>query len=397
MKQCLQQLDQLIGDTKTLDKSSFEKRYSGNSVDIPVPKPVIIDETMSFFRGRLAEDVGQSEDLSNPATFSYVPLALNKKGLPKMGRLNYKGQSIFYASLHMRTNFKEISKDCSIGDEVYMAKWVLKPQSGLHLYKTIPQWGLNVLNDPNNIFTIIDPNIINSDWGLCLKRIGYIMMSNEEIGKYLGYSYIANCIYDINGIGRDNEGNKYELYYDGIVYPSAVGDDSDINIALKPDFVDRNLSLECVIKGTLAPDGRNVEFRQIGINEGGRIVWYEPYVDENSITDVVPKSLSPTNSVVDVSRGNITDANGQRIKTVMTPIQYIFTNYRDQILNKLFEFVRPRITETQTICKKSLEGSKRMAIINDLQGWHLVEGSHNTPLSKVVYEITVSCQLRQTE
>lgn len=122
MNQYLALLDRVIGNSKTLSKNEFEKEYKGNPIQIILSAPLVFNDSMSLYRGRLADDVGKNEDLSSPATFSYVPLVLNKDGLPKMGRANYKGQSIFYASEQMKTNFKEISKDSNIGDEAYMAK-----------------------------------------------------------------------------------------------------------------------------------------------------------------------------------------------------------------------------------------------------------------------------------
>lgn len=114
MKQYLALLDRVIGDSKTLSSKEFEKEYKGKVIKIILNAPVFFNESIPLYRGRLAEDVGRSEDLSNPTTFSYVPRVLNKYGLPKMGRANYKGQSIFYASEYMGTNFKEISKESSI-------------------------------------------------------------------------------------------------------------------------------------------------------------------------------------------------------------------------------------------------------------------------------------------
>lgn len=238
MKQYLALLDKVIGDSKTLTRTEFEKEYKEHCIDIFMSAPCIINDSIPLYRGRLAVDINEQEDLSAPVTFSYVPLALNANGRPSMGRANYEGQSIFYASERMETNFKEISKDCNIGDEAYMAKWVLKPNSNLHLYRAIPKWGIGETKAPNGIFTITNPGIVNSQLALYFKRLGYILMSNEETGKYLGSSYIANCIYSAAGIVKDSEGNVYDddMHYDGIAYPSAIGGPDEVNIALKPEL-----------------------------------------------------------------------------------------------------------------------------------------------------------------
>ena len=395
MTQYLNLLDRVIGDSKTLSKTEFENVYKGNPIKIILHNPYVVNDSVPLYRGRLAEYVGENEDLSRPATFSYVPLALNEKGLPRMGRLNYKGQSIFYASERMKTNFNEISKDCKIGDEAYMSKWILKPNSNLHLYRTIPAWGVCTDNASGCIFTITDPNIVNGELGLYLKRVGYIMMSNEEIGKYLGSSYIANCIYSSTGFVRNPKGKDFNFHYDGIVYPSAVGGSKDVNIALKPEFVDKHLELECVIKGRLSPDMRFVNYEKIGINEGGNIVWYESFIDENSIIDIVPQYFDLHGNYIDVSKGQILDADDSVLDSRTIPFDQVLKYHSKELFSTLVKFTHTIIKETQTITKTSLEKSTSLGIIREFNGWKLVDGARITALSRVLYIITLKNQLRE--
>lgn len=396
MKQYIDQLDRVLGNSKTLSISEFEEEYKGEPIKIILSAPHVFNDSVCLYRGRLAEDVGKKEDLSSPATFSYVPLALNKDGLPKMGRLNYKGQSIFYASEHMRTNFKEISKDSSIGDEAYMAKWKLKPNSNMRLYRTIPAWGISTDNGSGSIFTITDPSIVNGELGLYLKRLGYIMMSNEEIGKYLGSSYIANCIYSSTGVVRNPKGKNFEFHYDGIVYPSvAAGGTEEVNIALKPEFVDKHLELECVIKGRLSPDMRFVNYEKVGINEGGNIVWYESFIDENSIINIVPQYFDLHGNYIDVSKGQILDADDSIVDSCTIPFDQILKFHREELFSTLVKFTHTVIKEAQTITKASLEQSTSLGIIREFYGWKVVDGAHVTALSRVLYTITLKNQLRK--
>ena len=296
-----------------------------------------------------------------------------------MGRANYKGQSIFYASEQMKTNFKEISKDSNIGDEAYMAKWKLKPNSNLCLYRTIPAWGINTDNEPNSIFTITEPNIVDSELGVYLKRLGYIMMSSEEIGKYLGSSYIAN----------------YEIHYDGIIYPSvASGGTEEVNIALKPEFVDKNLELECVIKGRLAPDMRSVKYEKIGINENGKIVWYTSFIEEDSIMNIVTQYYGSDGNNVDVSKGKILDADNNVVSELI-PLVHALKFHRDEVFNALAQFIQTEVKENQTVTKTSLEKSVNLGLIREFNGWKLLSGGKSTPLSKVMYSFTLKNQLRE--
>lgn len=397
MKQYFALLDRVIGDSKTLNETEFEKEYKGNPIEIVLNAPVIINDSFPLFRGRLANNIHEYEDLSKPETFSYVPFSLNEKGLPEMERANYKGQSIFYASERMNTNFKEISKEGNIGDEAFLAKWVLRSNSNLHLYCTIPDWGINEANDPNGVFTITKSEIVNSELGMYLKQLGAIMMSNEEAGKYLGSSYIANCIYAATGIVKDSKGNTVynDIHYDGIVYPSAIGNINDVNIALKPEFVDKNLKLECVIKGRLAPDMQSVKYEKIGINEAGKIVWYTSIIDEESITNISTQYRDPYGNYVDVSNGQIFDADNNLVSSELVPFAHAIKYHRDEMFNALAMFVQTEIKESQTVTKSSLEKSVPLCIIRGLNGWKLVDDHKSTPLCEAVYTITLKNQLRE--
>lgn len=313
-----------------------------------------------------------------------------------MGRANYEGQSIFYASEHMKTNFKEISKDSNIGDEAYMAKWRIKPNSNLHLFRTVPACGISTANDPNGTFSITDPSIVNSDLGLYLKRLGSIMMLDEEVGKYLGSSFIANCIYSINVPTIGDTGNNIGSHYDGIAYPSvAAGGTEEVNIALKPEFVDKHLELECVIKGRLAPDMRSVKYEKIGINEGGRIVWYSSFIDESSIIDVVPTYFDTTGRSVDLTGGKILDADDKVVSSEMVPLTQAVNFHHDELFNGLAEYVNTMVKENQIGDIAALDKAVTIGLIREFTGWKLVNSEKITPLSRVLFSVTLKNQLRK--
>lgn len=384
--QCLYTLESMYSDTKSLSEEEFDKAYSNYPINIILTSPLVLNEPMSMFRGRLAKNVGKDEDLSKPDTFSYVPLSLNKKGIPTRGRANYNGQSIFYASTSMKTNFKEISKNSNIGDVAYMAKWILKPNSNLHLYRAIPEDGVKVDGNTNSLFCISNASIVNSELGTYLKRLGNIMMSNEITGKYLGSSYIANYIYNAKGNVIRQEGNEIMLHYDGIMYPSAISDSEEINIALKPEFVDLNLNLECVFKGVLAEDMKTVQFKEIGLNEGGKIVWYQFLLDEKSITNVISKYKDTSGNIVDTTNGQLFDANNKPMSSEKSIISFLFRNYRNMLFSELAKNVTVSVKEGQTIDKISLDKSTRMGLYLDLYDWKMVKEDFTVPLGGVAYE-----------
>lgn len=396
MKRFLEILNRVLGDSRTLSKTEFENKYKGKAIPIILNAPCVFNDSTFLYRGRLAKDVDLNEDLSSPATFSYVPLFLNKIGKPQMGRANYEGQSIFYASEHMKTNFKEISKDSNIGDEAYMAKWRIKPNSNLHLFRTVPACGISTANAPNGTFSITDPSIVNSELGLYLKRLGSIMMLDEEVGKYLGSSFIANCIYSVNVPTIGDTGNNIGPHYDGIAYPSvAAGGTEEVNIALKPEFVDKHLELECVIKGRLAPDMRSVKYEKIGINEGGRIVWYSSFIDENSIIDVVPTYFDTTGRSVDLTGGKILDADDKVVSSEMVPLTQAVNFHHDELFNGLAEYMNTMVKENQIGDIAALDKAVTIGLIREFTGWKLVNSEKITPLSRVLFSVTLKNQLRK--
>lgn len=393
--QCINTLESMYSDTKSLSEEEFDRAYKNYPVNIILTSPIVLNESMFLFRGRLAKDVGKNEDLSKPDTFSYVPLSLNKKGIPTRGRANYNGQSIFYASTNMKTNFKEISKNSNIGDVAYMAKWILKPNSNLHLYRAIPEDGVRIDDNTNSFFCISNPSIVNSEIGAYLKKLGNIMMSNVLLGKYLGSSYIANYIYNAKGNAKSPEGNEIQFHYDGIMYPSAISDSEEINIALKPEFVDSNLDLECVFKGVLAQDMKTVQFKEIGLNEGGKIVWYQFLLDERSITNIISKYKDTSGNIVDTTKGQLFDANNKLMSSEMSVISYLFRKYRDKLFSELANFIHFSVKEGQTIDRSSLKQSTRMGLYLDLYDWNLVKDELVVSLSGVFYEFDIHYTLNR--
>lgn len=73
----------------------------------------------------MGNSIGADEDITNPSTFSYVPQNKCSSSFPPLQRCNFSGQSVFYASMSVKTNFKEIDKESSIGKEVYISNGTL--------------------------------------------------------------------------------------------------------------------------------------------------------------------------------------------------------------------------------------------------------------------------------
>lgn len=221
----------------------------------------------SLYRVRPHKKI-KNEDFAKVSTFSYVPRELNKKGIPSMGRFNQNGQSIFYASLYGTTNLKEMKDEIEEGDIVYLSKWKIKENAPIRLYYIYPPSDTNVnpFQDSN-----IHPLIRES-----LKEIGKILLENEtKENKYLKTSLIGNAIFNFNTFG---------VNYDAILYPSVLGNDYEYNLAIKPEFVDANMELQCVYRAVVKDNLISVDCSYIGLNCNNEIQWHKLSIEDMKIS-----------------------------------------------------------------------------------------------------------------
>ena len=185
-----------------------------------------------------------------------------------MGRFNQQGESIFYASLYGTTNLKEMKDEIKEGDVVYLSKWKIKDNTPIRLYYIYPPD-----TNQDNPFLNLDlhPLLLEN-----LKEIGGILLDNEEgPNKYLKSSLIGNQIFNFK---------EKEVSYDAILYPSVLGKKYEYNLAIKPEFVDANMELECVYEAVVKDNALSVDCSHIGINKNNRVQWYEFFVYEDDIT-----------------------------------------------------------------------------------------------------------------
>ena len=63
-----------------------------------------------------------------------------------------------------------------------------------------------------------------------------------------------------------------------------MGKKYEYNLAIKPEFVDANMELECVYEAVVKDNALSVDCSHIGINKNNRVQWYEFFVYEDDIT-----------------------------------------------------------------------------------------------------------------
>ena len=203
-----------------------------------------------LYRVRTQESMQCDEDLLRSSSFSYVPKELNQEGRPSMGRFNQQGESIFYASLYGTTNLKEMKDEIKEGDVVYLSKWKIKDDTPIRLYYIYPP---DVTQDNPFLNSEFHPLLLEN-----LKEIGGILLDKEEEqNKYLKSSLIGNQIFNFKEKG---------VSFDAILYPSVLGNKYEYNLAIKPEYVDANMELQCVYEAVVKDNRVSIDCSHIGIN-----------------------------------------------------------------------------------------------------------------------------------
>lgn len=281
-KEHISVLQELIDNARCKNELELQNIYKGK-LNIILRSPIIVNDPVILYRSRLASEV--NTDITLPATFSYVPLSYNAKGIPKRGRMNLSGQSLFYASSSPDTNYREIKKNVMAGDEVFLSQWEISPNSGFSIYNVVSADNISESVDKETRICITEQHIVNNPIGDYLKYLSNIILMKEDNPEreYLASSLISNKIL-IETIGESYKGEddiEIPFHYDAIAYPSTQignGEANRYNWVITPRFIDDYASLKYVVKGTIKEDLQSVDFKSIGFNHNGTIEWYEPYI-----------------------------------------------------------------------------------------------------------------------
>lgn len=333
-------INELLSILNTIEKEAnkYDEQFLVNKykagIKMLLPSPRKIVGPLSFYRARLAETVTAEQPVTSAETYSYMPLRYNKDNLPKRGRMNLTGESIFYASSLPQTNFKEIKKDIKGGEEVYLSQWEMKPDSIMNTYSIVLNEKISESANPQTEVCITDPYIVNGPIGKYLRHLSDLLLKKEddEERKYLVTSLLAHHIFNINSHYKRND-CEYPLYYDAIAYPSVECLNGEYNWAIKPDFVEKHIQLKYVIKGTVNNDLKSVEFENIGFLHNDSITWYELKVftsdaqyDSFCYWDVNGKKYTSFDY-------NLKDLSGNKIS--LKDIKRFFDSKKDEIVENM--------------------------------------------------------------
>jgi hypothetical protein len=262
--------------TKTVDVSLSHTLKVFDDCEIPITRMTIPNKAhpSKFFRARIISS-NSCEDLSDPKTYSYPPIANTKS----YQRANVPGYPVFYGALDAHTALEEIKKPgvepLEKDDIIFLSEWRLKEGADITLnYLTLPE-----IIEENQLYSMLTRKVYKelkelfSEKGA--KYVDYQLALFERISRlFLGENYLQSSViaYNIMFLTPKIEGLKI----DGIIYPSCSNQFRSVNCALSPEFVDDNLELVGVSKlkfNQFSDLGAEVSNTYVGTFDGNKISW----------------------------------------------------------------------------------------------------------------------------
>lgn len=389
-----QKLDNYICSSKSMSEQMYRDTYETTERDMAFVQHQPLGGDFDIYRSRMADSIQPNEDITSPATFSYVPKEKCSPIFPKLQRCNFTGQSIFYASLSLKKNFIEIDKDCCAGKSVYISKWHVNDDANANVFRAIPPEGIDLQDDYRGLLKIDKERNYPSCMETYLCKIGEVFMNNEEgISKYLPSALISNFIYNFNYFGEPLfQGQSYCFH--GVIYPS-VKDKTrcSLNVAFTPEFIDSYANLKWVIKGTINEDLVSVRMQEIGFCHDNRIFWYKLFVPRESITLNGVYSLDIYEKTYDTRKGKLFDKNHMEVNNIHAAF---FSNI-DQLMEQLLiKFPEPP-SDINEIVDESLFNKKidEFFIVKATEGWAFETENNTIDIVGVVYTFEYSITLKE--
>ena len=390
----LNNLQEYVCSSKTMDEQTYRASYENKERAMGFIQHQPLGGDFDIYRSRMADTIQPDEDITNPSTFSYVPKNKCTSTFPGLQRCNFSGQSIFYASLSIRTNFQEIDKDCCGGKSVYLSKWHVSKNANANMFRVIPPEGIDIKDDYKGLLKIdinrpAPPHLLSY-----LRKIGEIFMNNEEgRTKYLPSALISNYIYKFNYTETPIFQGQSPKYH-GILYPSVKDKERcSLNAAFVPDFIDDYTNLNWVIKGTVSEDLVSVRMQEIGFCHGNKIFWYKPTVTRESVKPTDYRYLDKSDRPCDLSKGRLFDKNHREVKS---PFAVFFTGIDQWMKQKISEIPDDFGNFNDIVDEASFNiKNDKWCIARDLEGWTFETEKETIDVVMVVYMFEYSTTLEE--
>lgn len=392
-------LEKYVDLAQIKDEQSYRDFHKNKDCPMAFVQHQPLGGNFNVYRSRMGNSIGADEDITNPATFSYVPEEKCSSLFPPLQRCNFTGQSVFYASMSVKTNFKEIDKESCTGKEVYISKWHIDENANANMFRVIPPEGIDIDEDYKGYLKIDKDKEYPQHIIGYLRDIGNIFMNDRggkyDVKKYLPCALISNFIYDFNYTGKpifQGQSSKY----DGILYPSVKDQDRCLlNVAFTPRFIDTHVTLKFVVKGTIGEDLMSVKMQEIGFFNGKEIDWYAPTVLVDSIHITKYLYFDDKGKLCEVAKGHLFDNDHKEVKNYYAIFYANINSWMKQMLTIIpnvmgnFDDIEDAISFTKTI--------DDWGILRELNGWTLELENETINVTKVIYEFDYQVTLEKIE
>ena len=385
-------LTKLDEDSKVMSPDDFYAKYESGDFKCGFRTPVPL-EGQDFYRSRMAKKIGANEDLTSPATFSYVPL--DRPDLVSRGRMNKEGQSMFYASLYPDTNFREICHDIKAGDEVYLAKWRMKSDASIMVFPVYLPENIDTNVDLSTYMGINNPVFAEGAMGDYFRKLSDLFTRTEEDEnqRYLCSSFLANYILKQHGSVRFGN-QEFDFKFEGIIYPSArkgAGEIRFSNIVMPPEIADSSLELVYVIKGRLKDDLSSVSSESIGFCTENKVDWYglKSFTEDMVFSNII--LVDNTDHYVEIDNHLCTDSDGKPISTSRLQA-FIQARLSESILESVTEneLFRNSFSYSKIQSKDDLNKSLHLICFWPVEGWK-VDNTIDIKLIQFEIEVKQEC------
>ena len=394
-----QNLDEYICSAEANDEQTYRDLFMHKECPMAFVQHQPLGGDFNVYRSRMGNSIGTDEDITNPSTFSYIPQNKCSSSFPPLQRCNFTGQSVFYASMLVKTNFKEIDKESSVGKEVYISKWHVDEDANANMFRIIPPEGIDI-NEDYKGYLKFDTERKSPQYTIeYLRKIGNIFMNDSgnkyDKKKYLPCALISNFIYNFCYTGEPifpGQSSKY----DGIIYPSVKDKDRCLlNVAFTPKFIDTHVKLKHVAKGIIGEDLMSVKIQEIGFYNGNKIVWYYPTIRKDSIRITKYLYYDDSGRMCDVIKGKLYDKNHKEIKNLYFAFCANIDSWFEQMLKTIpsvmgnFDDIEDASAFPKTIDDR--------VVFRELDGWTLETENVIINIAKVLYEFDYQVTLEKIE
>lgn len=207
--------------------------------------------------------------ITNINRFSYPP----KDKVVHPQRMNIVNDSIFYGATDVKTALLET--EIKEGDEFYVSVWAMEDEAKMNIFPSIHHNIIQKLasNEEGCLQKLLDNPYVYSVYEKYADIFSIPHDDGEDAKNINKYIYYLSGALAHNIFNQKLPINGSSMQVDAILYPSVKNTSESLNFAIRPDFVEKHMTLKYVIKAVLNKGRILVTFKYVGIGKGKEIIW----------------------------------------------------------------------------------------------------------------------------